>query len=177
MARVIQLRSSIVERLHTTKEWAAKIVGGEGILDACKRKSVGCALLRVDYFPYYAMAQTHNGPSRYPHVCTNEVGNCGCSHAEPRAVMSALRTIGKYNYVGVKLLCLCQYSPCTTCANILIDSGLICGCVYETLTKHDRRGAQFLSEVMPVLSLKELTSGGAKTLDALEQWGSISSER
>ncbi len=176
MEKVILLRENIRNHLLATMEWAEKVV--TGMDNACKRKSVGCAFLRIDWASTpYTIAQTHNGPSRRGHECTNEVGNCGCSHAEPRAVIDALEVIGTYDYKGAKLVCLCQYSPCTNCANILIDSKLLCGCVYETLTEHDKRGAAHLHAVMPTFSLEELMSGSEEALAALGQWSSFSSDR
>ncbi len=175
MEKVILLRDSIHSHLLSTRTWATELMAN--LPSGCKRKSVGCALLRVDWSNPYSLAQTHNGPSGSGHVCTDEVGNCGCSHAEPRAVISALKTIGKYRYKGIKLVCLCQYSPCTNCANILLDSKLICGCVYETLTEHDTRGAVILAQVVPVFSLEQLMSGSEKALAALSEWSSFSSDR
>ena len=110
----------------------------------CKRKAVGCSIVRLSIgrrrLPTEkTLVMTHNGPSVPNNECINEVGNCGCSHAEPRAILESL----KKDY-GKHLVMVCTYSPCTNCANIIIDSGIIDLVVYETLTLHDTRGTTFL---------------------------------
>ncbi len=120
----------------------------------CLRKAVGCAAIVADGEELLPIAMRHNGPSRKEHKCTNETGNCGCSHSEPRVVIDACNTWCE----DEKLILVCTYSPCTTCANIVIDSGLFGGVIYEILTEHDKRGEKFLREAMPVMSRKELNS-------------------
>lgn len=110
----------------------------------CKRKAVGCSIVRLSIGWQKApteetLIMTHNGPSVPNNQCTNEVGNCGCSHAEPRAILKSL----KKDY-GKHLTMVCTYSPCTNCANIIIDSGIIDLVVYKVLTQHDIRGQTFL---------------------------------
>jgi deoxycytidylate deaminase len=124
----------------------------------CLRKAVGCAAITSQSIEGantpLLIHQVHNGPSRDGHECTNEVGNCGCSHAEPRLVQAALEE----NYSEMPLIILCTYSPCTNCANIVIDSGLFKGIIYSILTEHDKRGAQFLKEAMHVMTVDELNT-------------------
>lgn len=122
----------------------------------CLRKAVGCAAITfsgADLSPML-VAMVHNGPSRPGHPCTNEVGNCGCSHSEPRLVQDILRKT--IDLTTMPLIMVCTYSPCTTCANITIDSGLFKGVIYDVLTEHDKRGDKFLRDAMPVLTRKEI---------------------
>jgi len=118
----------------------------------CLRKAVGCAAIAVGENELLPISLKHNGPSREGYPCTNEVGNCGCSHSEPRVVVDTTMNWCE----DEKLILVCTYSPCTTCANIVIDSGLFCGVIYDILTEHDKRGEKFLREAMNVLSRKEL---------------------
>jgi deoxycytidylate deaminase len=126
----------------------------------CKRKAVGCSIVRLD--PDGLVREvvfTHNGPSRDGHECTGEVGNCGCSHAEPRIVIQALKgQLGRYVHSSQssKAVLVCTYSPCTNCANVIIDSGIIHAVVYEHLTQHDVRGEQFLVDSLTVITKMQL---------------------
>jgi deoxycytidylate deaminase len=140
----------------------------------CKRKAVGCAALtftgQYDVPPELRpmiVQMAHNGPSREGHECTNEVGNCGCSHSEPRLVRNVLQ-----EYVPeMPLILLCTYSPCTNCANIIIDSKQFCGVIYHILTEHDTRGEKFLREAMPVATLDELNTLTERDLsDKIKSW-------
>ncbi len=100
----------------------------------CKRKVVRCSV----WLDGMNLATTMNGPSGTE--CTNKVGDCGCSHAEPRVlfyIARFLRCTQPYTMV-------CTYSPCTNCANIIVDSKLIDTVYYETLTEHDKRGVAIL---------------------------------
>jgi deoxycytidylate deaminase len=125
----------------------------------CLRKAVGCSAITAQevegLMTPLLIYRVHNGPSVPGNKCTNEVGNCGCSHAEPRMVLEAL----DQNYAeNMPLIMLCTYSPCTNCANIVIDSGLFKGIIYSILTEHDKRGAQFLKEAMHVMTVDELNT-------------------
>lgn len=132
----------------------------------CKRKSVGCCIAEVvDEQMLFIPTFSANGPSGQGHECTNVVGNCGCSHAEPRAIMKYLKA--RRGIESPRVL-ICTYSPCTNCANIIIDSGIIGAVVYDILTEHDKRGDEFLRMEMPVFTARELQSGAAH--DSLREW-------
>ncbi len=133
----------------------------------CKRKAVGCVAVVIGANELLHIAMKHNGPSREGYPCTNEIGNCGCSHSESRVVQSAIEEWGMED----KLILVCTYSPCTNCANIVIDSGLFCGVVYDILTMHDKRGEKFLREAMNVMSRKELNKLTEEEADAtIKEW-------
>lgn len=126
----------------------------------CLRKAVGCSICAikapdvVDDVGIRRLAFQHNGPARSGNPCTNIVGNCGCSHAEPRVIMSVLKM--PRLPIREKLVLFCTYSPCTYCANVIIDSGLVSGLVYDILTEHDTRGLAFLKSVMPCVTREEI---------------------
>ena len=103
-------------------------------MNTCKRKVVNCTIINhIGQF-----TNTKNGPTQ-GHQCSNEVGNCGCAHAEPRAIIAALKSEW---YVDCILVC--DYSPCSNCANIIIDSGIVTKVGYNILTEHDKRGVKLL---------------------------------
>lgn len=118
----------------------------------CKRKAVGCGLVEfnLNTSEAHLVAIGVNGPSSGE--CNGEVGKCGCSHAEPRAIMSLMR-----QNIHSKHLMICSYSPCTNCANIIVDSQRVNGVVYGIFTDHDPRGVEILRRAgIPVYALGDL---------------------
>ena len=129
----------------------------------CKRKAVGCAMVSFNSF---GSLKRHtlgiNGPTV---VCTGVKGSCGCAHAEPRAVMAALR-----EFPGERFVLLCTYSPCTSCANVIVDSEAVRAVVFHHFTDHDPRGLEILLASMPVLSTDQLVDGTDKTAAILVEF-------
>jgi deoxycytidylate deaminase len=150
MSRTVNFRNMIDFELSELKEFAAKN-------QSCLRKAVGCSLATIIEKTGLNFLRAHNGPAHRNHRCTNEVGNCGCCHAEPRAVIKAL----KNRYFKEDCILVCTYSPCTNCANIILASEIITGVVYDILTEHDKRGAELLEAVMPVFTRTQLQEGKA----------------
>jgi len=110
----------------------------------CKRKAVGCRLVSFEDEMMIDSKVVYNGPS-FNNVCSNEKGNCGCSHAEPRAIMQHLKGFARTEMVlNEKVWMVCTYSPCTNCANIIVDSGIVQGVFRDILTEHDVRGEKIL---------------------------------
>ncbi len=108
-------------------------------ITVCKRKGVACGLLQGEATKWF-----FNGPiGRDPTLCSNEVGNCGCIHAEFRAVENAIRW---RQLRGEKASLLVNFSPCTSCANLIAVSGCIERVYYITLTEHDKRGLRHLEK-------------------------------
>lgn len=105
----------------------------------------------------------HNGPVIAEQACENIEGSCGCAHVEPRLILQALRTP---QFVTRQSLMYCFYSPCTHCANLLIDSHLIGAFIYDELYR-DTRGLSILSKVMPVGTIQELKGGNYASI---EKW-------
>jgi tRNA(Arg) A34 adenosine deaminase TadA len=127
----------------------------------CLRKAVGCSTVMVNFRgSVLPVHRAHNGPSLPDAVCSNIVGNCGCSHAEPRALMESI-----HHYDDTEFMMICTYSPCRTCANMIIDSGVIGFMMYDILTVYadgrengGREGIDMIAQVMPVLTLTDLRS-------------------
>jgi len=133
-------------------------------LTNCKRKGVGCRLINLSSDGMVSHYMAFNGPSLEKFVCTNEVGNCGCMHSEPKAIMEGL----KKGFKEKEFIMLCTYSPCTNCANIIINSGIVKGIIYTILTEHDKRGDALLRGSMDVITTWELESGEVD--DTIRQW-------
>jgi deoxycytidylate deaminase len=114
---------------------------------SCKRKTVRCGIYVFDSRIVWA----HNGSSI--NECTNEVGNCGCAHAEPKAILKYIRLLGLQDAYMI-----CEYSPCTHCANFIIESKTIEAVYYDILTEHDTRGAELLQKAgIECSSLSDVT--------------------
>lgn len=102
----------------------------------CKRKAVGCAILDIDLKEQLITHFTAiNGPSGPNNICSGIKGACGCSHAEPRAIMKYLK-YAKRNGQRGKTILLSTFSACVNCANIIIDSGIIDSVGYQILAEH-----------------------------------------
>jgi deoxycytidylate deaminase len=76
-------------------------------------------------------------------LCTNEIGNCGCAHAEPKVVID-LAITGAMMGGDPRFALMCTYSPCTNCANIILSLPSIVQVLYRTETRHDMRGLTIL---------------------------------
>lgn len=136
----------------------------------CKRKGVGCQLITIRENEMRSWDSVYNGPSRPDFECTDIVGNCGCMHSEPRAIIKAFQL----GLADTKFIMLCTYSPCTNCANIILQSGIIEGVVYKILTEHDKRGDEFLRKSIDVLTTKELLTGKSDVI--IRKWIKTNSE-
>jgi len=66
-----------------------------------------------------------------------------------------MEVLKKTEFLGSKIM-FCTYSPCTNCANIILDSGVINGVIYDILTEHDTRGLAFLQSQIPCVTREEL---------------------
>jgi len=130
----------------------------------CKRKGVGCQLTRFHERGMLALPAVYNGPAHEDLKCTGEIGNCGCMHSEPQAIIDCL----KRPYNNYKFILLCTYSPCTNCANIIINSGIVEGVVYDILTEHDKRGDEILRKFMPVVTIEDIRNGHVDAI--LSSW-------
>lgn len=108
----------------------------------CRRKAVGVAsiyvetILTKDRILWNRLASVFCNGSGQTH-CTNERGNCGCVHAEVRAVLWAMRD-------GRDIVLLQNYSPCSNCANLIVESQAVLGVYWKIDTEHDMRGIEIL---------------------------------
>ncbi len=144
----------------------------------CKRKAVGCSLVNLFGGKLRNGFVGTNGPAHLNAQCSGEIGSCGCAHAEPALIVAALRAGYRKGFVMV-----CTYSPCVTCANLIICSGLIHGVVRDIFTQypqsgllqHDMRGEQFLiSAGIDVITKEDLEKSSEKALASLRKWKLIS---
>lgn len=60
--------------------------------------------------------------------CTNEVGNCGCAHAEINALVKLRSNTPAILYSTVQ--------PCFNCANAIINAGSIIGVIFRAACRH-----------------------------------------
>lgn len=139
-------KPALFRHIHEVTRWA------ESQPIECKRKIVGCSIVILPHLvsPHepeggdlVEFVRATNGPTP-GHVCTGEKGNCGCAHAEPRAVLTMMNMLNRQT----KTILCCNYSPCTRCAQVIIDAntiaGLIDAVVFVHLTEHDVRGRDLL---------------------------------
>lgn len=123
----------------------------------CRRKTVGASLLVwcSELQRFSRLLATHNNPSAAG--CSGVLGGCGCIHAEARLVLRAMRM-----HANVRGIVVTSYSPCTNCANLLVESKICVGVVWGIHTDHDPRGAQ-------ILTLSGVpTIGSLDSIEALE---------
>lgn len=127
----------------TTKQIRETILDNVGGSDEseCLRKTVHCSIV-CPVEGYCSIYRSMNGPVG-EHKCKNIVGGCGCLHAEPRAILNFMQSHEwKMGWSGIMV---CDYSPCTNCASLIIESGCILTVLYETLTDHDPDGVSLLN--------------------------------
>lgn len=72
----------------------------------CKRKQVGCYIKLKN-------GSSVGAENRGAGDCSGEIGNCGCSHAERRAI-EKLDPISGLDFIAV------TSSPCLACAQLLV---------------------------------------------------------
>lgn len=85
----------------------------------CKRLSVGAVITSTDYRYVYAIGYNGNASGMQNCCDRDEIGNCGCLHAEDNAVINCTcsRETPKIVFVTV--------NPCVMCAKRLINMGNI----------------------------------------------------
>lgn len=125
----------------------------------CKRKLTWCSAFAV-YPQTDAVSQRIefiyeccNGTILSDQFCSDEIGNCGCMHAEQKLLITLLSNgydwcrATKLMYPGdmiKRFIFVSKYSLCSNCANIIIESGIVRMVVYNILTEHDKRGVEIL---------------------------------
>lgn len=161
------IATSIARALETAQELAVTH-------QTCKRKAVGCAVVEIGYRPCQTAKRSPpllyvkplftkiNGPLP-GHECSNVVGNCGCVHAEQRAVISLMLARSHNPCPGLlepkTTVLVCQYSPCTSCANLIVACEEITDVVYAIPTEHDLRGIDILrANIKSAQQIAEMSS-------------------
>lgn len=133
-------------------EMLSKAERGEAFADkatACKRKGVMAA-----FYEFYdtdadvavrKVAFAINGPvNGDTKHCTDEVGNCGCGHAEQRLMAKLMMSNYKQSEDSRTVL-ISTYAPCTNCAHAIINAfGMVTTLAYNHITAHDLRGLEIL---------------------------------
>jgi deoxycytidylate deaminase len=140
-------KTAIDERFDIIKQEAEKN-------QICLRKACGCAILTFLEDGTIFSTQAINGPSHPNNKCTNEIGNCGCSHAEPRAILKHLRTCCEEDRPTILLT---TYSSCISCANLIIEAGFIDIIAYEIWAPHWAKADSILRSVLEVWTRNEIT--------------------
>lgn len=83
----------------------------------CKRLQVGCVIASVDYRKILSMGYNGNATG-LPNTCdSEEVGKCGCLHAEENAVINCDSPRQWEKIV------FCTHLPCKMCAKRLVNLG------------------------------------------------------
>lgn len=109
----------------------------------CRRKSVCAIACRAETGILFAVA--YNGPVG-DWSCTNEVGRCGCMHAEQRLILDLLR-----DSRPPSLDLYVTHSPCQTCANLILESNLFRRVVFREVAVHWQDSLEFLRRNMEVV--------------------------
>lgn len=81
----------------------------------CLRVGHGCVITSKDMQRIYAYGYNGNAKGEGP-TCTDEVGACGCVHAE----MNALAKVGVNDPTKIVFI---TGEPCSLCARLIINSG------------------------------------------------------
>lgn len=115
----------------------------------CKRKTVCSSIFHINEPHLVTLHYETNGPNE-GHECRNIVGGCGCAHSEPRNTMWAI--LNGFWGMGMAI----NYSPCSFCANVMVDSKRYNLVVYDILTEHDKGGVDILRRTCTVLKLSDL---------------------
>jgi len=121
----------------------------------CKRRFVRATILCPNTNGITKIFSEVNGPIYNSFECSNELGSCGCEHAEQKVIRELLMSISTWPPVFQYIL-LSSYSPCTQCANAIIGSKMINTVIYDRVYETDTRGLEMLSKAMPTLSVKTI---------------------
>lgn len=82
-----------------------------------RRVQVGCAIVSADFRRVFSIGYNGNAAG-LPNQCdSNQVGACGCIHAETNAIVSCTA-----NRDEPKVL-FCTHLPCVACAKLIIQLG------------------------------------------------------
>ena len=84
-------------------------------MSTCKRLRVGCVIVSGDMQSILSFGYNGNY-KKGPNICdSDEVGNCGCIHAEVNALIKAQKDPKKTIFL--------TDSPCLACTKLIINSG------------------------------------------------------
>lgn len=118
-------------------------------LSTCTRAHVSVIIFPVDCTSVHAIG--YNGPARGENndACTGIEDACGCVHAEANALVK-LRATDR-----TPLLLFSTRCPCSRCAGLIINSGLVAGVMYDESYRNDD-GYYRLRQQMHVLKMAKI---------------------
>lgn len=102
----------------------------------CKKKTVWCEI--HDQSGEFILRCCNSPILNDAKYCSGEA-ECGCMHAEVKAILNLIELDTVYRNCYM----FCLFSPCTKCAQVIIRSRRIREVYYETLSS-DVRGRDFL---------------------------------
>jgi deoxycytidylate deaminase len=126
-------------------------------LSTCKREKVGCVIIPASLSGIAAIS--YNGPAKgRPNCsCKDQVGACGCAHAEANALIK----VSQY-YQGEELILISTTSPCEHCAALILNhpahvAVVLYGKLYRTI-----EGLDALREsgivILPIDTIHDITN-------------------
>ncbi len=83
----------------------------------CRRLAVGCAIVSTDFRKVLAVGYNGNASGLKNDCDSDEVGKCGCLHAEENAAIQC--DVAR----GTPKIVLCTHLPCKMCAKRLVQLG------------------------------------------------------
>lgn len=105
----------------------------------CKRKTVVCGVFYRKGEELFHREITQNGPYlRRENLCTGEIGDCGCVHAEQRAAQFSIKHL--------HTVWITSYSPCLSCANLALALNTVKEWYWLIDAPHHPRGPERLKE-------------------------------
>lgn len=124
----------------------------------CKRKLTWATVMILDGSSQrFTTLRRNNGGLLSEEFCTNEVGACGCAHAEVSAILATLQSHSYSELQQRHVAMVTLYSPCSNCAHAIISCGFINSVVYNILTEHDKRGVALLQAAkLKVVTLEQI---------------------
>ena len=84
-------------------------------LSTCKRNKVGCVIATPDFTQVLAIGYNGVPAGADDDACSDDVGNCGCIHAEMNAV-------AKLRSERSSLHLVTTVSPCKLCAGLIVNT-------------------------------------------------------
>lgn len=138
----------------------------------CKRKFVRSTILSPNTNGITRILSRTNGPVNKSFECSGEPANCGCCHAEIKAILDLVSIV---HHPVFQYIMLSSYSPCTSCSNAIIMSNAITAVIYDKIQEHDLRGVERLQQVIPtftVRKIEEIANGSHRgELCFIKRWG------
>jgi dCMP deaminase len=104
----------------------------------CRRLQVGCVIASTDFRKVLSVGYNGNASGLANDCDSDEVGNCGCLHAEENAVINcdSPRSAEKIVFV--------THLPCVMCTKRLINLGNVCT-VYFAKEYRDQRAIEIFN--------------------------------